>query len=182
MKLSQTLFLSALIATFLSWHDPGQVSGGGPAGNPNLPSATNSNHPSTLNPNPPVVPSPNKSVVPSPNTPVTSNTQPVDFPLSMPVAVVMAFLLSIFWQKFGIDSRVVKGETPSSVLKNLIREVEESSGYTRNDARAKAKAWLVGNVTSLGDNEILLAKTHFSYLLPSEWGLRQNSGTNHSLS
>ena len=182
MKLSQTLFLSALIATFLSWHDPGQVSGGGPAGNPNLPSATNSNHPSTLNPNPPVVPSPNKSVVPSPNTPVISNTQPVDFPLSMPVAVVMAFLLSIFWQKFGIDPRVVNGETPSSVLKNLIREVEESSGYTRNDARAKAKAWLVGNVTSLGDNEILLAKTHFSYLLPSEWGLRQNSGTNHSLS
>ena len=65
-----------------------------------------------------------------------------------------------------------QGGPPSSVLKHLIREVEESSGYTRNDARAKAKAWLVENVTSLGENEIFLAKTHFSYLLPADWGAK----------
>ena len=84
----------------------------------------------------------------------------------------MAFLLSIYWQKFAIGPKGVKGEAPSRVLKNLIQEVEESSGYTRNDARAKAKAWLEGNVTSLGENEIFLARTHFSYLLPAEWGAR----------
>jgi len=164
MKSLQNLIFSGLIVAALFWHAPGQVSGGGPAGN--------SNHPSTPNPNPPVVQSPNTSVVPSPDTPVTSNTQPVDFLRSIPVAVVMAFLLSIYWQRFAIDPGVVKGEPSSRILSNLIREVEESSGYTRNDARAKAKVWLLANVTSLGENEILLAKTHFSYLLPAEWGAR----------
>ena len=166
LKPSRFLIFCALLAAALYWPAPGQVSGDGPTGNPNPPSTSNSNPP----------------VVPSSGTPVISNTQPDNSPLSMPVAVVMAFLLLIFLQKFGIDSRVVNGETPSGVLNNLIREVEESSGYTRNDARAKAKAWLVGNVTSLGETEILLAKAHFSYLLPTEWGLHQDSETNHSVS
>jgi len=65
-----------------------------------------------------------------------------------------------------------KSEAPSSVLKDLIREVEGSSGYARNDARAKAKLWLISRVSSLRENEILLAKLHFGYLLPSGWGLK----------
>jgi len=62
-------------------------------------------------------------------------------------------------------------EAPSSALKDLIREVESCTGYARNDARAKAKTWLVGHVSSLSEEDILLAKTHFGYLLPLEWGL-----------
>ncbi len=79
MKPSQILFFSALIASFLSWHNPGQVSAGGAAGNPNPLSTPNSD--------PPVVPSPSTSVAPGPDTQVTSNTQANNFPLSMPVAV-----------------------------------------------------------------------------------------------
>ena len=90
----------------------------------------------------------------------------------MPVVFVMAFLLSMYWRKFGNEPGGDKGEAPSRVLKSLIREVEESSGYTRNDARAKAKAWLVENVTSLGENELFLAKEHFNYLLPQDWGVK----------
>jgi hypothetical protein len=63
-------------------------------------------------------------------------------------------------------------KAPCSVLKNLIREVESSSGDARSDARTKAKAWLISRVSSLGEEEILLAKVHFGYLLPSEWGLK----------
>jgi len=92
--------------------------------------------------------------------------------MSLTVGVVMALLLSLFLQRAVSDPGAVKGGSPSSVLNRLIREVEESSGYTRNDARAKAKEWLVTNVTSLGQNEIFLAKTHFSYLLPADWGAK----------
>jgi hypothetical protein len=69
----------------------------------------------------------------------------------------------LFWKK---------SEAPSSVLKDLIREVESSSGYARNDARAKAKHWLISRASSLGEKDILLAKDHFGYLLPTEWGLK----------
>jgi hypothetical protein len=162
MKLLQNFILIGLIAAVHFWHAPGQVSADG--------ATANSNTLSTSNANPPFVPSPHASVAPSPGTPSTSPTQPVDFLPSIAFAVVMALLLSSYLQKFGIDHRVVKGEAPSRVLYNLIREVEESAGYARNDARAKAKAWLEGNVTSLGENEIFLAKTHFSYLLPADWG------------
>jgi hypothetical protein len=62
-------------------------------------------------------------------------------------------------------------ETPSHVIKDLIREVENSAGYARNDARAKAKAWLISHVSSLDEEDILLAKAHFGYLLPAEWGV-----------
>jgi hypothetical protein len=63
-------------------------------------------------------------------------------------------------------------EVPCAVLKDMIREVESSTGYARNDARAKAKAWLISQVSSLDEEDILLAKAHFGYLLPAEWGLR----------
>jgi hypothetical protein len=164
MKSFQNLIYSGLIAAVLFWHAPGQTPVDGAAGT--------SNPVSAANPNSPVVQSPPTSVGPSPATPGTSNTQPVNFSMAMTFGVVMALLLSQFLQKSVIDSGVAKGGPPSSVLKHLIREVEESSGYTRNDARAKAKAWLVENVTSLGENEIFLAKTHFSYLLPPDWGAK----------
>ena len=112
---------------------------------------------------------------------MASSTQPVHFPLAMAGAGGMGVFLSIMWRQVGVDHfhylqydspgfAEGKGEAPSSVLKDLIREVEESSGYARNDARAKAKAWLVGHINSLDEEDILLAKTHFGYLLPPEWG------------
>jgi hypothetical protein len=162
MKAFQNLFYGGLIAAVLFWHAPGKASGDGAGGN--------RNPVSTPNPDSPVVQTPHTSADPS--TPSTPNTQPVDYSRSMTVGVVMALLLSLFLQKAVTDSGVVKGGSPSTVLKHLIREVEESSGYTRNDVRAKAKEWLVTNVNSLGENEIFLAKTHFSYLLPADWGAK----------
>ena len=68
-------------------------------------------------------------------------------------------------------SFVWKGsKAPSHVLKGLIREVESSVGYARNDVRAKAKTWLIDHVSSLDAEDILLARNHFGYLLPAEWG------------
>jgi hypothetical protein len=43
--------------------------------------------------------------------------------------------------------------------------------HARNDVRAKAKAWLIGHVSSLDDEEILLARENFGYLLPAQWDL-----------
>lgn len=63
-----------------------------------------------------------------------------------------------------------ENEAPCSVLKDLIREVESTVGCARNDARAKAKTWLISHASSLGEEDILLAKAHFGYLLPAEWG------------
>ncbi len=69
-------------------------------------------------------------------------------------------------------SLVWKGsEAPSNVLKKLISEVEDSEGYARNDARAKAKTWLISHVSTLDDEGVLLAKDYFGYLLPSGWGI-----------
>jgi len=65
-----------------------------------------------------------------------------------------------------------KRETPRHILKDLIREVEKSAGFVRNDARIKAKSWLISHVSSMAAEDILLAKIHFGYLLPAEWGLR----------
>ncbi len=49
-------------------------------------------------------------------------------------------------------------EAPSNVLKNLISEVEGSEGYARNDVRAKAKTWLISHVSTLDNEDILLAR------------------------
>jgi hypothetical protein len=59
----------------------------------------------------------------------------------------------------------------SSALEDLIRGVEESSGCARTDARAKAKAWLISHVASMNPRDIEVARSHFGYLLPAEWGI-----------
>ena len=164
MKSFQNLIYSAIIAAVLFWHAPGQAPVDG--------AADTSKPVSNPKPNSPVAQSPHTSADLSPGMAGTSTTQPVAFYMSMTIGVMMVLLVSIFLKKVAVDPGVAKGGPPSSVHKHLIREVEESSGYTRNDARAKAKAWLVENVTSLGENEIFLAKTHFSYLLPPEWGAK----------
>jgi hypothetical protein len=163
MKSLQNLIFSAFMASAFFWHAPAQVSDSA--------AVSNATPLSTPNSNPAAVPSLN-TVRPDLDSPVTTKTQPANIPLSMTVAVLLGLSLSVFLQRFVINPGAAKGEPPSTVLGKLIREVEESTGYTRGDARAKAKAWLVDNVTSLGESEILLAKTHFSYLLPAEWGAR----------
>jgi hypothetical protein len=116
---------------------------------------------------------------------IASSTQPVHFPLTLVSAGGIGVFLSILWRQIGVDHFHYllydspaffedDGEMPSSVLKNLIGEVENSAGYARNDARAKAKAWLISQVSSLDEEDILLAKAHFGYLLPAEWGLSPN--------
>ena len=59
---------------------------------------------------------------------------------------------------------------PRGALRALIREDESTVGYERNDVRAKAKKWLIAHGSSLAARDILLAKDHFGYLLPKEWG------------
>jgi hypothetical protein len=63
------------------------------------------------------------------------------------------------------------GKKPSKTLLDLISEVERTAGNDRSDARAKAKAWLLSDGLSMGREDILLARTHFYYLLPASWGL-----------
>jgi hypothetical protein len=71
-----------------------------------------------------------------------------------------------FWSLVGQGS-----EAPSNVLKNLISEVEDSEGYARNDVRTKAKTWLISHVSTLDEEDVLLARDHFGYLLPMDWGI-----------
>jgi len=112
---------------------------------------------------------------------IASSAQPIHFPLTMVGVGSLGFFLSILWRQVGVDHFHYllydsptffesEDETPSYVLKNLIREVENSTGYARNDARAKAKTWLMSHVSSLDEEDILLAKAHFGYLLPAGWG------------
>ena len=112
---------------------------------------------------------------------IASGAQPVHFPLTMAGAGVLGVFLSILWRQVGVDhfhylrydsSPFIEDEgvTPSGVLKDLIREVENSAGYARNDARAKAKTWLISHVSSLDEEDVLLAKAHLGYLLPAGWG------------
>ena len=112
---------------------------------------------------------------------IASSAQPIHFPLTMTLLGGLGVFLSILWRQVGVDhfhyllydsSSYLEddAETPSSVLKDLIREVENTAGYARNDARAKAKQWLMTNASSLDEEDILLAKAHFGYLLPPEWG------------
>ena len=113
---------------------------------------------------------------------MTTGDHLVLFPLALIVAGVAGSLLSFAWRQYGINhfhylehdalvSSNGEEETPSSILDKLIREVEESSGAARSEARAKAKAWLLDHVTAMDHEEIELARTHFGYLLPAEWGL-----------
>jgi len=68
-----------------------------------------------------------------------------------------------------------KGVPSSNALRDLIRGVDESSGYARNEARAQAKTWLLGHVSTLNQRDIVFAKEQLGYLLPAGWGMLQNA-------
>jgi hypothetical protein len=67
-------------------------------------------------------------------------------------------------------SFVFKARASGGALRALIREDESAVGYDRNNVRAKAKVWLIDHGSSLAAADILLARDHFGYLLPMEWG------------
>jgi hypothetical protein len=67
-------------------------------------------------------------------------------------------------------SLVKEGSISSGILRTLIIEDQCAEGYARNDVRAKAKSWLIDHGSSLAAKDVLLAKDHFGYLLPDEWG------------
>ncbi len=71
-----------------------------------------------------------------------------------------------------------KNGTPSSsALRELIRGVDESSGYARNEARAQAKTWLLGHASTLRRGDILFAREQLGYLLPAGWGVLGNTSS-----
>ncbi len=74
------------------------------------------------------------------------------------------------WERFR--SILFKSRTSCGALRDLIREDESAVGYDRNAVRAKAKKWLIAHGSSLGAEDILLARDHFGYLLPMGWGGR----------
>jgi hypothetical protein len=86
--------------------------------------------------------------------------------------IVMKLETLLFYWKSLLDRLSKTGRVPSIALQGLIRDVEESSGYSRNDARAKAKAWLLSHVSSMNQTDIAFAREHFAYLLPVGWGHR----------
>ncbi len=115
---------------------------------------------------------------------MSSSPEPVHLPLATVAMGGLGLAVSRIWRQVGVDhfhyaqydsaiffSAEHESEAPSHVLRDLIREVERSAGYARNDARAKAKAWLIEHASSLDEDDILLAKAHFGYLLPTAWGL-----------
>lgn len=67
-------------------------------------------------------------------------------------------------------SFIFKGHASHGVLRALIREDESTVGYDRNDVRAKAKSWLIEHGAMLEAEDIVLARDHFGYLLPTGWG------------
>lgn len=62
------------------------------------------------------------------------------------------------------------GRTSSGILRALIHEEKTTLGYERNDVRAKAKKWLMTYGETLARRDVLLARDHFGYLLPANWG------------
>lgn len=68
-----------------------------------------------------------------------------------------------------------KGVPTSNALRDLIRGVDESSGYARNEARALAKTWLLGHVSNLNHRDIVFAKEQLGYLLPAGWGVLESA-------
>ena len=63
-----------------------------------------------------------------------------------------------------------EGRTSSGILRRLIHEEETTLGYERNDVRAKAKKWLINHGETLAARDVILARDHFGYLLPANWG------------
>ncbi len=114
-------------------------------------------------------------------TPVTTAEAGIYLPLLLIALGVMATLVSFRWRQIGVDrlhylelDSLVNARDPeenfSHMLDNLILEVEESSGNERTEARAKAKQWLLSHVGDMDEDDIQLARAHFSYLLPPQWG------------
>jgi hypothetical protein len=110
----------------------------------------------------------------------TTGNHPFLFPVGLIVLGVAAMLFSLLWWQIGIThfhylemDQLVGSEdeahSASAVLKSLIREVEESSISNRPAARTKASKWLVSHVASLDEEDVVLARTHFGYLLPAHW-------------
>jgi hypothetical protein len=73
------------------------------------------------------------------------------------------------WRRL-LDAIPKEGVTSSDALRELVRGVEESSGYARNEARAIAKTWLLGHVSTLNQRDIDFAREQLGYLLPAGWG------------
>jgi hypothetical protein len=76
--------------------------------------------------------------------------------------------LRAFWNR--LKRLFGEGRTSSGILRGLIHEDESTLGYERNDVRAKAKKWLVMHGKTLAAQDVLLAREHFGYLLPTNWG------------
>lgn len=76
--------------------------------------------------------------------------------------------LRTLWNR--LKSFLLKGRTSSGILRGLIHEDEITLGYERNDVRAKAKKWLLTHGETLAARDVLLARDHFGYLLPANWG------------
>ncbi len=76
--------------------------------------------------------------------------------------------LRAYWEH--LRSFALGGRTTRGTLRALIREDESAVGYERNDIRAKAKEWLIAHGSSLTAEDVILARDHFGYLLPMEWG------------
>ncbi len=70
----------------------------------------------------------------------------------------------------NLKSLLGEGRTSSRILRGLIHEEETTLGYERNDVRAKAKQWLLTHGETLAARDVLLARDHFGYLLPANWG------------
>ncbi|MCE0484545.1 MAG: hypothetical protein LV479_09940 [Methylacidiphilales bacterium] len=114
---------------------------------------------------------------------LTGSSQPVHVPLNLLLGGVVGMVISIFWRQVGVDyfnyllydsPKFMGGDededAPSFILQALIRDVEESEGFARNEARARAKTWLLDHVSLLNEEEIHLAEAHFGYMLPAGWG------------
>jgi hypothetical protein len=74
-----------------------------------------------------------------------------------------------YWNHL-LDLLSRKGSPSSGALRDLIRGVDESSGYARHEARARAKTWLLSHASTLNQSDIVFAKEQLGYLLPVGWG------------
>jgi len=112
---------------------------------------------------------------------LASSAPPAHVPLAMMSEGCLGFFLSVIWRQVGVNHFhylqydaapcfAEEVDAPARVLHDLIQEVESSTGYARNDARAKAKLWLIDHAAALDEEDRVLARTHFGYLLPASWG------------
>jgi hypothetical protein len=113
--------------------------------------------------------------------PVFISSMPIHFSLSLIFAGGTGLFFSVVWWQLGVDYlhysvhdtltfAEVGDHEHADMLRLLIQEVESQEGFARNEARAKAKSWLITNVASLHEEDVLLAKERFGYMLPAGWG------------